>query len=102
MPSSIDPDCKLILYADDSAIMFAHDNPDFISEKLSHVMKNCSDWLVDNKLSLHLGKTESMLFGSVPKLKKVKQFNVSCNGHVIPSQDKVKYLGLTIDKFLNY
>lgn len=42
-----------------------------------------------------------MLFGSSRKLKKVKSFSVECNGHTIPSQDNVKYLGLTIDKFLN-
>jgi hypothetical protein len=58
--SSIDPDCKLILYANDSAILFCHKNPDFISEKLFTVLKQCSNWLVNtcNKLSLHLGKTE--------------------------------------------
>ena len=35
------------------------------------------------------------------KLKKVKSFTVVCNGNEIPSQENVKYLGLTIDKVLN-
>jgi hypothetical protein len=64
-------------------------------------MNNCSTWLVDNKLSLHLGKTKCMLFGSNRKLKKVKSFSVLCNDHEIPSQENVKYLGLTIDNLLN-
>ena len=69
MPTCIDNDCKLLLYADDSVILFADKNPTVIAEKLSYVMNNCSTWLVDNKLSLHLGKTECMLFGSNRKIK---------------------------------
>ena len=38
---SIDNDCKLILYADDSAILFAHHVPDFIARKLSVVLESC-------------------------------------------------------------
>ena len=101
MPTCIDNDCKLLLYADDSVILFADKNPSVIAEKLSYVMNNCSTWLVDNKLSLHLGKTECMLFGSNRKLKKVKSFSVLCNDHEIPSQENVKYLGLTVDNLLN-
>lgn len=64
-------------------------------------MESCSEWLVDNKLSLHLGKTECVLFGSKRKLKRVENFNVVCKDYVIRSQDSVKYLGLFIDKFLD-
>ena len=62
MQISIDPDCKVLLYADDSAILFSHKDPRVISDKLSTVMESCQDWLVDDKLSLHLGKTESIIF----------------------------------------
>ena len=62
MVISIDPDCKLLLYADDSTILFAHKDPDQIANKLGKVLESCSEWLVDNKLSLHLGKTECILF----------------------------------------
>ena len=61
---SIDSDCKLLLYADDSTILFSHNDPDVIASKLGKVLGSCSSWLVDNKLSLHLGKIESVLFGS--------------------------------------
>ena len=61
MVISVDPDCKLLLYADDSTILFSHRDPDQIASKLSKVLKSCSEWLVDNKLSLHLGKTECIL-----------------------------------------
>ena len=74
----IDPDCKLLLYAHDSTILFSHSDPDQIANKLEKVLESCSDWPVDNKLSLHLGKTECILFGPKRKLKKVKNLKVTC------------------------
>ena len=97
MSLSIDRDCKLILYADDSAILFSHTCVDFISKKLGKVLESCSDWLVENKLSLHLGKTECMLFGPKRKLGKVEHFSIVCKEHVIKASQQVKYLGLYID-----
>ena len=55
---------KLLLYADDSAIMVADKNGSTIEILLQKELEVVSEWLVDNKLSLHLGKTESILFGS--------------------------------------
>lgn len=45
--------------------------------------------LVNNKLSLHLGKTECILFGSRKKLAKVENFNVYSNEHIKESQNSV-------------
>ena len=53
MEISIDPDCKLLLYADDSTILFSHNDPDQIEHKLGKVLETCSDWLDDNTLSLN-------------------------------------------------
>jgi len=95
MVTSIDKDCKLILDADDSTILFSHKDPEFISSKLGKVLGGCSEWLVDSKLSLHLGKTEYMLFGPKRKLNKGSQLSVSCNGHDIKyferREDRMQY-----------
>lgn len=101
MSISIQSDCKLLLYADDSTIIFSHKDPDVISKKLGKELESCSHWLVDNKLSLHLGKTECIIFGPKRKLKKVKEFQIQCNDHVIYSQSKIKYLGIDIDQNLS-
>ena len=101
MQISIDSDCKLILYADDSAILYAHKDPSHIAAKLGKQLESCSNWLVDNKLSLHLGKTECMLFGPPRKLKNVENFKVKCYDTIIESVTCVKYLGLNIDNFLS-
>jgi hypothetical protein len=102
MSISIDGDCKLILYADDSAILYTHKDPNIISSKLGNVLENCSDWLTDNKLSLHLGKTECMFVGPKRKIRQIKNFYVKCYEHVITSTEVVKYLGVHIDKYLNF
>ena len=101
METSIDSDCKLILYADDSAIFYAHKDPHIISRKLGSVLDKCSTWLVNNKLSLHLGKTECILFGPKRKLSGFKDLSIVCNNHVIKSADHVKYLGVIIDNCLS-
>ncbi len=52
---------------------------------------------MDNKLSLHLGKTEAILCGSKRKLRNVQDFKVECNGVPIQSVSAVKYPGINID-----
>ena len=92
---------KLLLYADDSAILVANKSRSVIEKELSDDLQAVSSWLVDNKLSLHLGKTESIVFGSKHKLKSNPSLNVSCNGIVIQSTSSVKYLGATLDQNLS-
>ena len=101
MKTSISSNCKLILYADDSAILYSHKDPSTISQVLGKELESCSKWLIDNKLSLHLGKTECILFGSKRKLTKVDNFHIQCNDHVIKSQTYVKYLGSILDADLS-
>ena len=100
MEISVDSDCKLLLYADDSAI-FSHKDPNVVAQKLGCILDSCNKWLVDNKLSLHLGKTECVLFGSKRKLKKSSNFSVQCASHSIPAQASVKYLGIEIDQHVS-
>ena len=67
---SVSVNCKLLLYADDSALLVPGKNPTEIGRILSKELESCSQWLCDNKFSLHLGKTERILFGSKRKLPK--------------------------------
>ena len=48
--------CKLLLYADDSALIVADKSPETIQHRLSREMESIREWLIDNKLSLHLGQ----------------------------------------------
>ena len=55
--------CRLSLYADDSALIYSAPDPRSVSRFLSDELDICHKWLIDNRLSLHLGKTECILFG---------------------------------------
>ena len=92
------PSPDLMLYADDSALLISGNNIIDIENKLSEEMCNLSKWLESNKLSLHLGKTESLLFASKKKLKNVNKLKIVCNGKEIVAKDSVKYLGAILDK----
>ena len=94
-------DCNLSLYADDSALIFAHKDPKHIVEHLSAQLTKCKGWLTDNKLSLHVGKTESILFGSNRKLKGISGFEVTCEGSIVKQVTDVKYLGVQLSGNLN-
>ena len=93
---------KLLLYADDSAILVSDKSISTVEKMLSDDLKQVSEWLIDNKLSLHLGKTESILFGSRQKLRSQSFLNISCDGTPISSTSSVKYLGVTIDQNLSF
>ena len=64
-------------------------------------LESCNNWLINNKLSLHVGKTWLILFGSRKQLKQVANFHVSYNGYDIQPVSSLKYLGVIIDQHLS-
>ena len=90
--------CDLYLNADDSAMVCSGKNVLEIEQTLSHELSKVQKWLEINRLSLHLGKTESILFGKKKMLKKEQKLRVKCNGFEIESKDEIKYLGLVMDQ----
>ena len=95
MPQAVD--CELTLYADDSCLSVTHKDVKHIEQVLNKNLSSLCDWLVDNKLSIHLGKTESILFGTRNKLKKSNILNITYKNKNIEQKQKVKYLGITLD-----
>ena len=93
--------CKLLLYADDSALIASGKNVADIESTLSYELEYVSNWLIDKQLSLHLSKTQSILFGTKRRLSTGVKLNVICNGNVIESKSNVTYLGVTVHQFLS-
>ena len=92
---------KLLLYADDCAILVADKDISTVENSLQTDLQIVSEWLIDSKLSLHLGKTESILFGSKSRLRPRSNLNIECEGSKIEPKDKVKYLGAILDQTLS-
>ena len=93
--------CHLALYADDSALVASGPNVESVSKFLSEQLSACRSWLIDNRLSLHVGKTECMLFGTHRRLKGV-DFIIKCGDAVVKRVTSVKYLGVILDQNLNF
>ena len=92
--------CKLILYADDSALLVSGKDVVKIEQVLSRELKAVNEWLEENRLSLHLGKTQSILLGSKKSLQKDDKLHITYNGQDIEMKEKVKYLGVVLDQAL--
>ena len=93
----------LILYADDTCIVFQHKNVIEIEKQLLRDFSILCDWFVDNKLGVHFGqdKTKSILFGTKRKFWNAKPLNIMYNGIEIKHYEKVKHLGGVLDQSLS-
>ena len=91
------------LYADDTYLIYQHKNVEVIEEKLNKDFSNICDWLIDNKLSIHLGeeKTKSTLFSGKCKVKKNAPLNITYGNVNIKQHEKVTYLGCILDNTLS-
>ena len=94
-------DCDLFLFADDSALLVSDSDRSQVENALSKELTRICTWLTDNKLSIHLGKTESILFGSKPKLRKADSFTVKVGDNVITRKDEITYLGCILEANLS-
>jgi hypothetical protein len=99
MPSCVN--CKVILYADDTILLVSNRNIDAVSQDLSHAAETCYHWLTNNKLSMHKGKTEVIVFSSKRKKHHTNGFRITIDGNIIQPKQCVKYLGLKIDSDLS-
>ena len=72
-------DCDLLLYADDSCLVFTGSNIKDIENNLNRNFESLCDWFVENKLSIHFGedKTKSIVFGSNKRLKNLDELDIS-------------------------
>ena len=96
--------CEVNMYADDTAFYFAHHDIDKVSEALNHDIGKVYKWLCANKLSLHVGKTNSLLICNYQKrlfLPKT-ELNVNLNCNSLIQCDHLSYLGVNIDSNMNF
>lgn len=94
--------CNIHLYADDTVLYFSDKNVCNIQRILNIDLNNVHNWLCQNKLSLNVEKTISMLFGSSYMLSKYNIFNVQISGKAITQKNVFKYLGMQLDPRLKW
>ena len=92
-----------LMYADDttlySTIEHFSDHGE-VSQNISRELSNVTTWLEVNKLSLNTEKTKLMVY-HMPQ-KKVSYPNIYINHSIIECVSEFNFLGITIDKSLNW
>ena len=81
---------KDILYAEDVALLFSCRSVGLIEEKVGNELSSLNRWLVDNRLSIYLGKTEYILFRTKSKLRINSEIKVTCGGTHVAAKQSVR------------
>ena len=87
-----------VLYADDTVFHVSHKCPETLGKIMQDEFSELNEWLLDNKLSLALDKTELMIFSPKSKIKDGEDVKVANLKRVM----EFKYLGVYIDSKLNF
>ena len=97
LPQAVD--CDLFLYADDTCLLFQHND---LERKLTKTFSNICDWFVDNELSIQSGedKTKSFLF-STKNINKIGTLDIQYGDVKIKQYSKVTYLGCELGENLS-
>jgi hypothetical protein len=92
LPNALDHG-KILLYADDTVILHSSETVTEVEDILSAEMMCVQRWLTANKLILHMGKTELVIFGTAKRLSNNTDIdiNISINGQLILRKKVVKY-----------
>ena len=92
---------KFHLFADDTSIFLSDKSIDKIEKTLNDELKNVFQWLLSNKLSLNVRKSNCVIFRPARK-KPPRNIKLEINGDQIEELDSTKYLGVILDQKLNW
>ena len=92
------------MFADDTNLTASGDSIHDVQAAVNSDLENLRKWLVANKLSLNVAKTEFVLIGSKQMIKKISDShpNVHIENEQIKRVYECKTLGVTIDQHLSW
>ena len=92
------------MFADDTNITFAASTLTDLEKGLNSELRSLNIWLISNKLSLNIAKTEFMVIGSNQRLNSFSdnQVNVEIDAKLITKVKEAKSLGVIIDEHLSW
>lgn len=88
------------IYADDTILLYANITSQKIEEEIKSDIKIFEKWLIFNMLCINVKKTKFILIKN--KNKQDITIDIKINGESIAQTDNIKYLGLVMDKKLNW
>ena len=91
---------RFIIFADDTTLYTTLNTQEDINDILNDELVKINNWLKVNKLSLNVAKTKAMLF-HMPQ-KRILNLRLKIAGSNIAFIDNFYFLGITINKHLNW
>ena len=88
---------KIILFADNTSLLYSHKSVKFLRFALEHDMKLLTNWYRANKLSLNIAKTVLLKFWPEGKC-----FDLEIKGVQIENAHQTRFLGVLIDDCLSW
>ena len=92
----------VMMYADDTTLYHSCVDVGDLQQALSADLQSLAAWLKWNKLKINVQKTQLLLLGCRSRAQELERVRISLNGTEIRHQDKVKYLGVMIDRQLTW
>ena len=92
---------QFILFADDTSLLFKSKDLSSLTINVNSELTKISHWISANKLSLNIGKTKCMLFQNTQN-QIPNHEEIILHGNKIEKVDHFKFLGIWIDKNLNW
>ena len=98
--SVLDP----IMFADDTNLFYTHSNIQKLFSTMNEELASINQWFTSNKLSLNAKKTKYSFFHKPSKNDDIPLMlpKLSISNHVIERQEFIKFLGVLLDKNLNW
>ena len=94
-------DCSAILFADDTTLLFTHDDLKTVVQNMNQSLQNIYRWLCVNKLSLNIEKTNYIVFHNAQqKLPFIPK--VFIENKEIAMVQYTKFLGVHVDSNMNW
>ena len=92
---------KFQLFADDTCIFYSNRNRDILESTLNTELNKVSDWLIVNKLSLNVSKSNALTFRA-KNANDLPLLNLTINNEKIEEKTSAKYLGVLFDNKLTW
>ena len=92
---------QFYLFADDTNIYYEAENLDKLEFVINNELKKLHTWLIVNRLSLNIDKTNFVVFHPFNK-PLTKKITLKIYKKAISEKDQVKYLGIVIDSTLSW
>lgn len=88
----------LATFADDTAILSKHEDPVIASDRLQNYLNELEKWLKTWRIHVNESKSVHMTFTT----RTTSCPPVAMNNQLLPQDDKVRYLGIHLDRKLNW